>query len=677
MSPFLGLLFAAASAGDPAIPSPPPRVSEEVIVTAERGAAGRAEVPAAVSVLTREDIEKLPAETLADLLEFLPGFHASFTHESAGTAPMVSARGFFGGGEAEYVQLRVDGVPVADPESGLADWRRIRASDIERVEALRGPGSSLYGDTALGGVIEVFTRGAPAAGTAARLSASAGSFATSLAEGSFAAGSGRWSGRISGHAVSTGGERAHAGGDEQGVDAATSWRVPGGAWTLALGAARRRREDPGALTREEAGSDPSRSDPLFRFDRDESRRGRIALSFAAETGPVPFRIAVSAQARAGLRVRSDLLTPGIADRARRDLDTSGWAVNAGADRRLRLLGRESRLRAGLEVSGDALDGQYRAVDSNGATGPPQARASGSRDKLALYFLQDWRATERVRVTAGVRWDRIADRSTAAAGVLETATRQAWSPRAGVNVRLGPLSRSPVSLFAQVSSAFKAPTLDQLFDPRPFPDFQGGTFTVSNPTLRPQRAKTIEVGASARSKSLFLDVTAYRTAVDDEIDFDPATFRYGNIGGTLHRGIETSARGRVGPLTPFASWELTRVEAREGSEAGRQLKNVPTRILRAGVGADVSGGFRVLAAANRMAGRFADDANRFPLRNAVMLDVRVERDFGPLTARLDLWNLADARTDEIGFVLPDFRGGSVPYVYPGARRAARLALDWKR
>ncbi|MFN2632171.1 MAG: TonB-dependent receptor plug domain-containing protein, partial [Thermoanaerobaculia bacterium] len=93
MSPFLGLLFAAASAGDPAIPSPPPRVSEEVIVTAERGAAGRAEVPAAVSVLTREDIEKLPAETLADLLEFLPGFHASFTHESAGTAPMVSARG--------------------------------------------------------------------------------------------------------------------------------------------------------------------------------------------------------------------------------------------------------------------------------------------------------------------------------------------------------------------------------------------------------------------------------------------------------------------------------------------------------------------------------------------------------------------------------------------------------
>ncbi len=675
MSPLLALLFAASAAGA-AVPSAPPRVSEEVIVVAERGAAGRAEIPAAVSVLTREDIEKLPAETLADLMGFLPGFHASFAHSSAGTAPMVSARGFFGGGEAEYVQLRVDGVLVADPESGLSDWRRIRASDIERIEALRGPGSSLYGDTALGGVIEVFTRPAPAAGAEGRLSASAGSFATAVAEGSVAAGSGRWSGRLAGHTASTAGERAHSAGEEEGVDAATSWSVPGGAWTLALAAAQRRREDPGALTREEAASDPSRSAPLFRFDRDETRRGRIALSFARETGAVPFRIAVSAQARTGFRVRSDLLAPGIGDRTRRDLGSSGWAADAEADRRLPLLGRESRQRAGIEVSRDALDGEYRPVTSNGEPGPLQASASGSREKLALFFLQDWRATERIRVTAGVRWDRISDRS-ASAGGPETATREAWSPRAGVNVRLGPLSRSPVSLFAQVSSAFKAPTLDQLFDPRRFPDFRGGTFTVSNPRLRPQRARTVEVGATGRSGPLFLDLTAYRTAVDDEIDFDPATFRYANIGGTLHRGIEASARRKAGPLTPFASWELTRVEAQEGSNPGRQLKNVPKQILRAGVAADVPGGFRVLAAGNRMAGRFADDANRFPLRNAIVVDFRVERDFGPLTARLDLWNVADSRTDEIGFVLSDFRGGSVPYAYPGARRAARLGLDWKR
>jgi iron complex outermembrane recepter protein len=74
----------------------------------------------------------------------------------AGT-PMVQSRGFFGGGEAEYVQLLVDGVPVSDAESGLVDWRRFRNWDIERIERGAVPPSSLYGDTSFGGVIQIVT----------------------------------------------------------------------------------------------------------------------------------------------------------------------------------------------------------------------------------------------------------------------------------------------------------------------------------------------------------------------------------------------------------------------------------------------------------------------------------------------------------------------------------------
>ena len=84
-----------------------------------------------------------------------------FDDASAG-APMVTARGFFGGGENEYVKLLVDGIPAGDVDSGLIDWRHIRVADIERIEVLRGPGSSLYGDSAIGGVISVFTRSASA-----------------------------------------------------------------------------------------------------------------------------------------------------------------------------------------------------------------------------------------------------------------------------------------------------------------------------------------------------------------------------------------------------------------------------------------------------------------------------------------------------------------------------------
>jgi hypothetical protein len=56
------------------------------------------------------------------------GFQALLP-DAAGTVPMVLARGFFGGGEAEYVQVLVDGVPMGDVESGIADGRRLNNID--------------------------------------------------------------------------------------------------------------------------------------------------------------------------------------------------------------------------------------------------------------------------------------------------------------------------------------------------------------------------------------------------------------------------------------------------------------------------------------------------------------------------------------------------------------------
>ena len=140
----------------------PPKLKGEIVVTPERGAAERDSVAASVTVITREQLDKLPAQSLAEVVNGVPGITMDFDTEAAG-APMITSRGFFGGGENEYVKLLVDGVPAGDVESGLIDWRHIRTADIERIEVLRGPGSSLYGDSAMGGVISVFTRGAAAA----------------------------------------------------------------------------------------------------------------------------------------------------------------------------------------------------------------------------------------------------------------------------------------------------------------------------------------------------------------------------------------------------------------------------------------------------------------------------------------------------------------------------------
>ncbi|HEX4440486.1 MAG TPA: TonB-dependent receptor, partial [Thermoanaerobaculia bacterium] len=492
-------------------PGPGPgAMKEEVVVTAERGPETRADVPAAVSVLPRDQIARLPAETLAELLRFLPGFQMFFASESAGIAPMVTARGFFGGGEAEYVQLRVDGVPVGDPESGLADWRRIRAADVERIEALRGPASSLYGDAALGGVVEVFTSPPAGASPGASGSVSGGSF------GGFSADAlGRFD--VAGAAASAGGsyartdgERSHAAGERGGVEASASGAAGSGVWRIAFAGTALDRDDPGALDAATARSDPAASDPAYRFDGETTHRGRLAAEWSRQDGPLPLRVVVSGALRGSDILRTLPLAPGLYDRALRELDTSTASIAADGDRSFHLFGRDARLRFGVEAGRDGLDGRYRSMDDDGHSGEIVATSNGRRLRASAFLLQDWRPWTRVRITAGLHWDRIADDFTGTTS--GDATHEAWSPRVGVSVRLG--ATGATSVFAQYSRAFQAPTLDQLFDARPFPDFAGGTFTVSNPALEPQRAETVEAGGSGAWGALGWEAAVYRIAVDD-------------------------------------------------------------------------------------------------------------------------------------------------------------------
>jgi outer membrane receptor protein involved in Fe transport len=274
----------------------------------------------------------------------------------------------------------------------------------------------------------------------------------------------------------------------------------------------------------------------------------------------------------------------------------------------------------------------------------------------------------------VRWDRIADDF----GDAGAPAREAWSPRVGANFRLGGLSGAPVALYVQASKSFKAPTLDQLFDPHPFQDPEGNTFSISNPNLVPQTARNLEVGVSQAGGSIRWEALAYRMTVDDEIDFDPATFSYKNIGASLHRGVEASVRfAGGGAVAPFASYAWSRVESRTGEHEGRQLKNIPEHLVRAGVLARLPGAIEASAVWTWMGRRFLDDDNRFPLGDVSLVDLRLARAFGNLRARLDLSNLTNRKYSQYGFALTDFATfQDVPFYYPGARFAARFGIDWR-
>ncbi len=135
----LCVVATGTSGQEPDRANPPDKVrfDTSIVVTAERGETPRRSVP--VSTVVIADASALPAAHPSELVSFLPGFNVARSQFIAGR-PVVSARGFLGGGKAEYIVLLVDGVPVSDAESGLIDWSLLLASSIRRVEASRGPG---------------------------------------------------------------------------------------------------------------------------------------------------------------------------------------------------------------------------------------------------------------------------------------------------------------------------------------------------------------------------------------------------------------------------------------------------------------------------------------------------------------------------------------------------------
>jgi outer membrane receptor protein involved in Fe transport len=137
----------------------PASVQEAVTVTATRSERRTSDVPASVSVLDREDIKQSPALVADDLLRQIPTFslfRRTSSLASHPTAQGVSLRGIGPSGVSRTLVL-VDGVPNNDPFGGWVYWSRVPLESSDRIEVVDGSTSSLYGNYAMGGVINFIT----------------------------------------------------------------------------------------------------------------------------------------------------------------------------------------------------------------------------------------------------------------------------------------------------------------------------------------------------------------------------------------------------------------------------------------------------------------------------------------------------------------------------------------
>ncbi len=208
-----------------------------------------------------------------------------------------------------------------------------------------------------------------------------------------------------------------------------------------------------------------------------------------------------------------------------------------------------------------------------------------------------------------------------------------------------------------------------------------TLSISNPDLQPQTSTSLEIGIFQRlplwaNAFAELDVAVYRITVDDEIDFDLSTFRYGNIQESVHEGLEMSFTANLTRwMSVQHSMTLMRVLFRSGEFEGNWLKNIPRRSLATAFRLKPLPGFQFTLTHRHTGSLNLDDGNAHEIPGYHRFGARAEWGLGPASVFVSANNLFDATASSLGFLsFNPATGRQVPFVYPLGGRALRLGVS---
>jgi vitamin B12 transporter len=523
---------------------------DAVVVTATRTPERASALTSDISVITREQIERAPQSSLAELLQAQPGLQVS-TNGGIGTPTSVSIRG----GSSQQTLVLIDGERLSSSTVGTTALENIPLNQIERIEILRGPASSLYGADAVAGVIQIFTRkgeGAPHL----TIEAGAGSYRTAV-------GSLDYGGRIGGTRFNV-----NLGYTGSGSFSATK---------------------PGTY-----GYNPDR-DPYLdrnlsaqvshRFGADHELGARLFYSrgtthFDAANCDPTYTVCTN---NFDNYQKQTLSSTSIYTRDR-------LAPNWTSELRL---GRSEDNMTGyyLDPVADSVGGQgFRTTQNQYIWQNDIALASG---KLMLA------AERRVEmVNSNAVAYTVGERSTNAlvggyqlwlgAHTLQLSARRDDNSQfgshstgsLGYGYQFNPAWRATAS----VGTAFRAPTFNDLYWPVDF-----SSYYVGNPNLRPERARNRDVGLVYETAAQRFSLTAYENRVSDLITFGnaptPAFFvTTVNVGTAVLKGATASYDGRFGSWKLRASYDvLSAKDADTGNYLIRRAKDSGSVELRYGSG----------------------------------------------------------------------------------------------
>lgn len=130
---------------------------DEVVVSATKTENVAREVPVRINIVNSYQVKALPVQYTDEYLQYLPSVNVSRPFGIFSSKSTVTMRGL-DGKEQGRVLVLIDGVPVNKADGGSVNWNMITTGETERIEVVKGPGSSIYGGNAMGGSVNVITQ---------------------------------------------------------------------------------------------------------------------------------------------------------------------------------------------------------------------------------------------------------------------------------------------------------------------------------------------------------------------------------------------------------------------------------------------------------------------------------------------------------------------------------------
>lgn len=608
-------------------------VSQQVTVTA-RTSTELSESPTSERQLTSADLDASPNLTLDDTLRQVPGF-SLFRRSSSRTANPttqgVSLRGLAANGASRALVLE-DGIPINDAFGAWVYWDRIPDASVEDIQISQEGGSSLYGDDAMGGVIEFFTRSPQQKGIT--LETSYGNQNTpdlSLWAGGTA---GKWESSFAGEVFHTDGYVMTPEADRGSVDTAAGSQH--GTADLMIGRKIGSNSDIFAL-----GSFFSESRANGTPDQvNDTRMAEGALGANLQLGSLgalTLRFYGDAQtyhqtfSSVALNRDSETLT---------DIQTVPAQQVGGSGVWSRALGHRQTLVAGFDVQ-EVIGRSDEILVTAG-----KDTSAGGRQRSAGVFGEDLiEITPRWMLAASARFDdwQNFDASLISAPITppgsETTTPYANRSYHPFSPRLSVVNQTSahVSWSASIYRAFRAPTLNELY--RSFR--QGNVLTQSNADLTAERLTGGEAGIAVDGFKRRLQIrgTAFLNEVIDPVanvtlssTATLITRQRQNLGRTRAPGVEIDGTAQImRHLQLVAGYQyvdaiVTRFPAGE-SLVGLWVAQVPHHVVT--FQARYENPSRInFSIDGRMVGKqFDDDQNQFPLGRFFVLDATAWRGMG--------------------------------------------------